>query len=77
MERKIDVLRRYMDEGDNRRALSLASTFPHLGCDAAAIRRAHEAFCWPDFYRQLGQDPEKLIEAGVNALRQRYAGDGP
>lgn len=71
-ERKIDTLVSLMRTGDWPVALSLASKFPRLGPHGPAIKRAHEAYCWPDFYRQLGRDPERLVRAGVAALEKRY-----
>ncbi len=73
MERKVDMLARYIQAGDYRRALSLPAKFPQLGTHAAAIRKAHEAYQRPDFYRQIGTDPNKLVAAGIAALRARYA----
>ncbi len=71
-ERKIDILITLMRTGDWPAALSLASKFPRLGPHGPVIKRAHEACCWPDFYRQLGMDPERLIQAGIWALKGRY-----
>ncbi len=71
-ERKIDTLITLMRTGDWPAALSLASKFPRLGPHGPAIKRAHEACCWPDFYRQLGREPEGLVRAGIKALRERY-----
>lgn len=70
--RKIDALRTAMAAEDWRRALAIASRFPRLGCHAGAIRAAHEAVQRPGFQRQLGRDPEGLVEAGKAALRERY-----
>jgi len=71
-ERKIDTLVSLMRTGDWPAALSLASKFPRLGPHGAAIKRAHAACCWPDFYRQLGRDPEGLVRTGIQALKERY-----
>ncbi len=73
-ERKIDKLAAHMRSGNWQAALSLAAKFPRLGVHAAVIRRAHEATHRPAFYRQLGMDPEKLVQAGVAALKERYGG---
>ncbi len=71
-ERKIDTLITLMRTGDWPAALSLASKFPRLGPHGPVIKRAHEACCWPGFYRQLGRNPEQLLRAGVKALMERY-----
>ena len=70
--RKIDTLREYMAAGEWERAMALASTFARLGDQKRRIMGAHEAFKRPDFQRQLGRDPAKLIEDGIEALRERY-----
>ncbi len=71
-QRKIDILIHHMRSGDWPAALSLASKFPRLGPHGPTIKRAHEACCWPGFYRQLGKDPEQLFRAGIGALKDRY-----
>ncbi len=73
-ERKIDKLAAHMRSGNWQAALSLAAKFPRLGAHAAVIRRAHEATQQPAFYRQIGMDPEQLVQAGVEALKARYGG---
>jgi hypothetical protein len=60
---------------DWRAAFSLAASFPRLGAQADAIRRAHEAMQRPHFQRQIKRDPEAAIAAGIAALKARY-GDG-
>ncbi len=71
-ERKIDILITLMRTGDWPAALSLASRFPRLGPHGPVIKRAHEACCWPDFYRQLRKDPDRLIQTGIQALKEFY-----
>ncbi len=71
-ERKIDILMTLMRSGDWPAALSLASKFPRLGPHGPAIKRGHGACCWPDFYRQIGMDPDLLIRTGIQALNERY-----
>ncbi len=73
-ERKIDKLAAHMRSGNWQAALSLAAKFPRLGAHADVIRRAHEATHRPAFYRQIGMDPEQLVQAGVAALKERYGG---
>ena len=52
--------------------MRIAAKFPQLGAHAAAIKRAHEASHSAAFYRQIGRDPDELIRAGIQALRERY-----
>lgn len=58
---------------DGCEALRLAAAFPHLGTHKDAIQRGWQACSRPDFYRQIGKDPEQLIAVGVAAVRARYA----
>lgn len=70
--RKIDAVLAAMAIGNWREATRLAAKFPRLGQHARAIMQAHEAYTRPDFQRQLGRDPQQLIEAGKAALEERY-----
>lgn len=55
-----------------RDALRIAARYPRLGAHREAITRGHQAATRPDFYRQLGQDPEARVAAGIAALKERY-----
>lgn len=70
---KLDKLKTHAAAGDWQGALRIAARFPQLGDHKAAIKRAHEAFIRPAFYRQIGRDPEVLIAEGIAALRSRYS----
>lgn len=72
---KSDDVRAFVQSGRHQDALRIASTFK-LGLtkdEQAVLRRAHEATSFPDFYRQLGKDPSRLIAAGVELLTSKYA----
>jgi hypothetical protein len=51
---------------------SIAAKFPSLGQHRIAIARAHNAIQSPAFYRAIGQDPAALVQAGIQALQERY-----
>ena len=70
LERLVALLR----AGDDRAALRMASRWPRLGQEGAAIRAGWDAAAHPGFYVQVGKDPEALVRAGVAALRRRYQG---
>lgn len=59
--------------GDDRTALRIAASFQHLGKQKTAIHRGWEALNRPDFYRQIGLDPDALVADGIAAVRTRYA----
>lgn len=72
MQKKIDQLREFMLANKWDAALSLAAKFADLGDFKADIVRGHEAVTQPDFYKQLGQDPERMKNRGIAALMMRY-----
>jgi hypothetical protein len=55
-------------------ALKLAAKSKVLGKHRDAIQKAWSAIQRPDVYRELGQDPDALIAAGIAALKERYLG---
>lgn len=59
--------------GDTVNALRFAVKYKSRGEQAETIRRAWAAHQNPDFYRQIGEDPEALIAAGVQAMREKYS----
>jgi hypothetical protein len=69
---KLSILKAALAAGDVQGAIRIAARFPDLGAERAAILDAHGAFTNPSFCRQIGKDPEALIEAGRLALLRRY-----
>lgn len=69
---KLSILLEHMESGRMHDALKLAAKFPNLGKYKAAITRGADALKHPEFYRQLGKDPDALVAAGIAALRIRY-----
>lgn len=72
METKLNQLRAAWAAGDRMGALRIAARFPRLGAEKEAITRAWEASQRPALYRQMGRDPDALVEAGMEALAARY-----
>ena len=72
MSTKLAGLKERLASGDVAGALRIAARFPDLGAERAAILDAHGAITNPRFCRQLGKDPDQLIEAGRLALLRRY-----
>jgi len=73
MVTKLSLLKKAASQQDWICVLRIASKFPLLGEHKTAIMRAWEATTRPDFQRQLGRDPQTLIDAGIAALKERYA----
>lgn len=72
---KIELLRAAMAADDWRLAVAIAARFPRLGPARDAVLAAREAYERPEFQRQIGRDPEEVIEAGKAALRGQYGHD--
>lgn len=69
MKKKIDILREFMAAEAWHQALRLAASWPDA---RPATRKAWEAAARPEFQRQLGRDPDALIEAGKAELMARF-----
>ncbi len=61
-----------MQAGDHRTALKIAAKFRMLGEHRNAIQRGWAAVSNPAFYRSLGDDPERLVQVGLVAIRTMY-----
>ena len=72
METKLSKVRKAMAESRWGDAILMAAKFADLGNEAAEIMKAREGLLRPRFQRQIGRDPDILIEAGCAALRRRY-----
>ncbi len=70
MPAKIDILRQHMAAGDWHAALRLAASWPDA---EIAVRKGWEASVRPEFQEQLGRDPDLLKNAGIAALKRRFA----
>lgn len=72
METKLSKVIEAWRAGNKAKALQIAAKFPRLGEHAAVIQRGWAATQNPQFYRELGQDPEALIDAAYRAIAERY-----
>jgi len=72
MRTKLSIVKENWDNGNKIMALRVAAKFQKLGNEKRAITKAWSAYTNPDFYKQLGQDPNILIAEGLEALKQRY-----
>lgn len=74
MKKKSDMVRELVAAGDYKKALSIAKGFK-LGFtkeEQSTMTRAHECMVHPGFYRQLGIDEDKAIEAGIELIKRVY-----
>lgn len=74
LQRKSDMVREAVAQGDYKKALGIARNF-RLGIskeDSDAMKRGFECMVYPDFYRSIGKDIQLEIQNGVNALVRLY-----
>lgn len=69
---KLARLRGYWALGDSTAVLRLAASWHQLGDAKADIERGWAAVQYPEFYREMGREPDLLIAAGIAAVRRRY-----
>ena len=72
MDKKIDVLKSLMADGQWEKAIKFAARFPRLGEERAAILTASAALLSPGLYAGMGKDVAGLVAAGKTALMSRY-----
>ena len=72
METALDRLKALWADGEYRKAIKLAASWPRLGEHKAAIERGWAAASNPAFYRQLRKDPVALYHKGLVAVAARY-----
>ena len=74
MKKKSDMVRELVAEGNFKKALSIAKGFK-IGFtkeEQSILTRAHECLAHPGWYKQLGIDEDKAVEAGIEILRRAY-----
>lgn len=69
---QLSILKDHMANGRHREAIRLAASWRRLGDAHEAISRAAAALTSPEIYRQMGYDPVKTVEDGLEAIRRRY-----
>jgi len=67
----MDDICQMMRDGDWSGALRVASK-KNIGPQREAVSRAWSAIRNPDFYREIGDDPDAIVEAGIEALKIRF-----
>lgn len=70
---KLSQLRAFAASGDWTSALRIASRFQDLGDHREQITKAWSATSYPEFYRDLGIDPDAATADGIAALKERYS----
>jgi len=72
MNCKADQIRAAWHSGDRIGALRIAARFFDRSIDTVTFKRGMDAYNNPDFYRQLGKDPEQLMTAALEVLAKKF-----
>ena len=69
MQKKIDIVKELLANGEDKKALSIASKWARLGIYRDAILDGQSCQLSPSFYKQLGKDPIDTFKKGIEALK--------
>ena len=72
MQTKTDKIKKAIEAGDARKAISLASKFFDRSAETQLYKQAQSAANNPGFYRQIGKDPDAIIAAAMDNLTHRF-----
>src|SRR5438067_215291 len=67
-----DQLRATWAAGDRVGALRIAARFFDRSENTRAFKRGIDAFNHPDFYTQLGKEPQELVRVALEVLAKRF-----
>jgi hypothetical protein len=73
MNCKTDKIRIAWTTGDKIGALRSAARFFDRSADTKAFKRGMDAHNNPDFYRQLGKEPEQIVGNALEVLARRFS----
>jgi hypothetical protein len=69
---KTDQIRAVWASGDRIGALRMAAQFFDCSNETMIFKRGMDANNHPDFYRQLGKEPQELVTAALEILARRF-----
>jgi hypothetical protein len=72
MQTKTEQIRAAWLAGDQIGALRIAARFFDRSTDTRIFKRGMDANNHPDFYTQLGKEPQELITAALDLLAKRF-----
>jgi len=76
MKSKSQQIREALALGDQIGALRIATRFFDRPSATEIFKRGLDAYNHPDFYRQLGQQPDQITALAVNVLIERFGPHG-
>jgi hypothetical protein len=72
MSSKISRVRSAWAAGDRIGALRIAARFYDRSADTISFKRGMDAYNYPDFFRQIGRDPEQILAEALENLATRF-----
>jgi hypothetical protein len=72
MNSKMSQIRSAWAAGDRIGALRIAARFFDRSEDTKSFKRGMDAHNHPDFYRQIGCDPEQILADALESLATRF-----
>lgn len=72
MKSKTQQIRYALAADDPIGALRIGGRFFDRSVDTMIFKRGIDAYNHPDFYRQLGQEPDQIITQALRTLMQRF-----
>lgn len=72
MSRKTDQIRAAWAADDQIGALRIAARFFDRSVDTKTFKRGMGAYNNPDFYRQIGKEPDQLIASALELLATKF-----
>ena len=72
MSCKTDQIRTAWAAGDQMGALRIAAHFFDRSDATKAFQRGMNAYNHPQFYRQLGKEPQEVVTAALEILAKRF-----
>jgi hypothetical protein len=69
---KTDQIRAAWAAGNQIAALRIAARFFDRSADTKTFKRGMDAYNNPDFYQQLGKNPDQLTTAALELLAKKF-----
>lgn len=72
IESKTSKIKNHIEAGDYKKAISIASKFFDKSDRTKLYKQAQSAINNPSFYRQIGKDPDAIINEAIKTLSLEY-----
>ena len=73
---KSEQIKKMLLAGKKIKAISIASKFFDKSEDTKVFKQAASAILNPSFYKQIGKDPDEIINTASRILEKRYLCQG-